>query len=114
MDETSKPSNIVGEKVQVAPRRQSNAGAVDDFVQLRRAMIMCNACAVYRMPGRWMERYGYTQLHGWRVPGACDYCQQKLECWVYVREEGRLAQESARRERAIQRAKERDSRVTII
>lgn len=108
------PSNILGPKVEPAPRKQSNAGAVDDFVQLRRAMIMCNACAIYRMPGNWMRKYGYTHLSGWRALNTCDYCQQRTQCMVYVREEGRLATEATRRERALQRAKERDPSIVIV
>ncbi len=107
-------SNIVGPKVKPAPRRQSNAGAVSDFVELRRAMIMCNACAIYRMPGRWMERFGYSNLSGWRALNTCDYCQQRTQCMVYVRQEGRLATEDARRQRALQRAKEKDPSIIIV
>lgn len=74
---------------------------VSDRIELRKALMLCNLCATYRMPGNWGRRFGYSLMSGTTAHGLCDYCRERKPCSVYTREEGRLAQDAQRRERAM-------------
>lgn len=93
-----------------------SAQYVSDHIELKKALVLCNACATYRMPGNWLSKYDYYYLPGCRAQGECDYCRQRCNCGVYVREEGHMAQQSIRRERAIGAVNKhgRDSGIVIV
>lgn len=70
------------------------AGALSDQIELRRAIMLCSPCASWRMGRKWRSKYGYHAMAGYKAHDTCDLCKQFTVCALYIREEGRLAEEA--------------------
>lgn len=70
------------------PRTQGRASFLEDFIQLRKTLLLCHFCAKSRMPRNWTAQHDYEEVSAWHSIGACDLCRSETSLTVFVPTEG--------------------------
>lgn len=68
-------------------RNRSNAARIQDFVTIRKALMLCKPCE-HRLPSGWRKMWEYRVLPGYHCEGRCDYCQEHGALTMLVPEDG--------------------------
>lgn len=70
------------------PRKEGRASFLENMIQLRKTLLLCNFCATSRMPRAWMARSNYEDIPAWHSVGHCDLCRTYGALTVFVPMEG--------------------------